>query len=219
METIQANSEKLFHTIASLKQDEELIQAANKVTNKLREVVSKDIYKDKFKTNPNAMDDVSEEALQKIFDANEDIIDIRINTNLSNCLVFHTIKLAGTIIDDEVLAIRKQVDDIVTDRVKKIFADDTVTEVKCSGHFLYPPPGGMGWHTNSRKLGWRFYITLAEEPGKSFFRYRDPDNGEIITCYDDGWDFRLFRIIDEKPLWHAVYAETRRWSLGYTVSF
>ena len=75
----------------------------------------------------------------------------------------------------------------------------------------------MGWHTNNRAPGWRVYLTYAEQPGKSFFRYRDPGTGHIVTSTDGGWDMRLFRVSPEAPLWHSVYTETHRFSFGYTL--
>ena len=75
----------------------------------------------------------------------------------------------------------------------------------------------MAWHTNSGVPGWRLYISYAQEPGKSFFRYRDPDTDEIVTSVDDEWTVRLFAIRADKPLWHAIYSETHRFSLGYMI--
>ena len=75
----------------------------------------------------------------------------------------------------------------------------------------------MGWHTNSKFPGWRLYITYAEKPGKSFFRYRGPDTGEIVTSMDEEWDFRFFRVARDVLLWHTVHSDTNRFSLGYTL--
>ncbi len=57
----------------------------------------------------------------------------------------------------------------------------------------------MGWHTNSRAPGVRIYVTHAEEPGRSFFRYRDPDTDRVVTAPDDRWNVRVFRVGGEKP--------------------
>jgi hypothetical protein len=75
----------------------------------------------------------------------------------------------------------------------------------------------MGWHTNWQNPGWRLYINYAEEPGKSFFRYRDPETGKIVTAIDREFNFRLFRVSEEVPFWHAVCSDTYRYSLGYKV--
>lgn len=86
-----------------------------------------------------------------------------------------------------------------------------------SGHLWYPKGSHMGWHTNGLAPGWRIFINYAEEPGKSFFRYRDPATGEIITAWDKQWNLRVLRITRRNPLWHCVYADTNRFSLGWMV--
>jgi hypothetical protein len=54
-----------------------------------------------------------------------------------------------------------------------------------------------------------------EEPGRSFFRYRDPETDRVVTARDDRWNVRVFRVGGEKPFWHAVYSNTHRFSFGY----
>ncbi len=76
----------------------------------------------------------------------------------------------------------------------------------------------MGWHTNERTPGWRLYLTVADEPGRSIFRYRDPASGRITTVADARWNARLFRITAAPPLWHAIYSETHRFSIGYKLT-
>ena len=77
----------------------------------------------------------------------------------------------------------------------------------------YPPNGYIGWHIDEK--GGRIYSTWAE--GKSFFRYRNPHTGEIITSWDkpNQWTFRIFRFDAEHPMWHCVGAEDLRISVGY----
>jgi hypothetical protein len=87
-----------------------------------------------------------------------------------------------------------------------------------SGAFWYPPNGYMGWHTNESSPGTRFYFVHCPEGGKSFFRYKDPFTGEIVTSYDSaGWTIRGFQVgdSDHTRLWHCVYSDTDRISLGY----
>jgi hypothetical protein len=75
----------------------------------------------------------------------------------------------------------------------------------------------MGWHTNSNNKGYRIYCTFAKESEKSFFRFRDPETEEIVTSWDKkGWNFRMFKI-GEKPIWHSVFSETDRISIGYSL--
>jgi hypothetical protein len=88
-----------------------------------------------------------------------------------------------------------------------------------SGNFLYPKNGYMGWHTNADTPYLRCYITYSEN-GDSYFKYRDPITKEIITDKDNvGWTLRYFKIsnkIDEL-LWHCVYSNTTRISMGYKI--
>jgi hypothetical protein len=93
----------------------------------------------------------------------------------------------------------------------------TFSKFGVSGRTWYPENGYMGWHTNSNNKGFRLYCSFARESGKSFFRYRNPETGEVVTSFDkDGWNFRIFRIGDD-PLWHCVFSETDRFSIGYTL--
>lgn len=86
-----------------------------------------------------------------------------------------------------------------------------------SGRIWYPENGYMGWHTNNDNKGHKLYCAFAREDKKSFFRYRHPETGEIITSWDNqGWNFRIFKV-QENLLWHCVYSETDRFSIGYTL--
>jgi hypothetical protein len=78
----------------------------------------------------------------------------------------------------------------------------------------YPPNGGyLGWHIDL--TGDRIYSAWAE--GESFFRYRDPETGEVITSWDKPkqWSFRIFTFDEKNPMWHCVYAKDLRVSIGY----
>jgi hypothetical protein len=76
----------------------------------------------------------------------------------------------------------------------------------------YPPNGHLGWHLDGP--GGKFYATYAE--GRSFFRYVDPETGEVVTSWDKpGWTFRTFYTDDENPFWHCVWAQDTRISIGH----
>jgi len=84
-----------------------------------------------------------------------------------------------------------------------------------TGRFWYPPNGFMGWHTNYLYPGYRLYCTHSAEDYRSFFRYRCPETGQIVTEREQGgWQARIFLIDRERPLWHCVYSETERISIG-----
>ena len=98
--------------------------------------------------------------------------------------------------------------------VESIFPEDNVS---IAGQYLYPPTGFMSWHTNHRFPCHRVYITYASEDKKSFFRYRNPETGDIITDYDDkGITVRKFFVPFFPPyFWHCVGSECDRVSFGF----
>jgi len=86
-----------------------------------------------------------------------------------------------------------------------------------SGRALYGPGGSMGWHTNEDLPGRRIYCNWSENEGTNFFRYRDPDSGEIVTLYEPaGWSLKSF-YVPPRPgqLWHCLKAGSRRVALGF----
>lgn len=84
-----------------------------------------------------------------------------------------------------------------------------------TGKFYYPSNGYMGWHTNNAFPGIRLYCSYAQESEKSFFRFRHPETHEIITSWDKNkWVGRIFYVNPNQPLWHCVYSETDRLSIG-----
>lgn len=142
--------------------------------------------------------------------------DLRTDPELSNCLVFHTSGLPGSVDDPGVVELREVADALIRDRLRELVGVARL-ELRASGHFWYPPGSYMGWHTNARVPGWRAYVTYAEEPARSFFRFVDPQSGAVHTSWDDGWDLRIFRVEPDRPFWHAVYSGTDRFSFGYHV--
>ena len=159
---------------------------------------------------------VSEESLEVILRSGSDVHGISLQPEISNAIVFNADQIATAVHVAAVRAARESLDAHVSEKLRALIRDARAT-VHASGHFWYPPAGYMGWHTNSQRPGWRLYVTHADEPGKSFFRYRDPDSGRIITSMDDQWTFRVFRADRKRPLWHAIYSDTNRFSFGYRV--
>lgn len=92
-------------------------------------------------------------------------------------------------------------------------------KVQHTGAFWYPPGGYMGWHTNENNMGHRLYAVYVPESNMSYFKYRDPKDGSIITDWDQkGWNIRVFKILRGKDrLWHCVYSGTDRISLGFNL--
>lgn len=109
----------------------------------------------------------------------------------------------------------------LAEEVKKAFEQETgITEYELvvMGRNWFPAVGYMGWHDDRKYKGYRLYCAYAEEDNKSFFRYRDYETNEIVTCWEKaGWNFRIFYINEEpeKSLWHCVYTDTLRVSIGH----
>jgi len=91
---------------------------------------------------------------------------------------------------------------------------------KNSALFCFYPPGGyISWHNNANACAYNLICTWSET-GDGWFKYRNPDNGEIVTLHDEkGWQckagyFGGYRERD-KLLYHAAQSDC--WRL--TVSF
>jgi len=160
---------------------------------------------------------VSEEALRAILATGRDVHGVATDPAISSAIVFNAGHVAGAVSNRATSALRARVDAHVEAKLRALAPPGRELAIVPSGHFWYPPGSYMGWHTNSRAPGVRIYVTHAEEPGRSFFRYRDPDTDRVITVPDDRWNVRVFRVGGEKPFWHAVYSETHRFSFGYMV--
>ena len=196
------------------------------VSAELRKVILQciQVQKESAKTalasfQPNAMSshEVSEQRLNQILDHGNDIHGIASDKDISNVITFSAKNIEDAILDPAVEKSRINVDREITRLVKALFSNNSKLSITSSGHLWYPPGSYMGWHTNSKVPGWRIYVNYAEQEGKSFFRYRDPDTRKIVTLNDKHWNIRIFRISRDKPLWHAIYSDTHRFSMGYMV--
>jgi len=217
MPLLDFNSDKIFFELdAYFAKDAELIQAVKDCFD-IKRLTGLEDLRSKFRPDPKASYHVSEEALAKILAAGINLDDISTEKELSNCVPFNFGGVTDPAWKAKGEAIKRRVDALVAARLQGLFKDGRHLSVFSSGRFWYPPEAYMGWHTNLRTPGWRVYFNYAEEPGKSFFRYRDPETGTVVTSWDKVWNFRMFRITTEQPLWHAIYSETNRFSLGYRI--
>jgi hypothetical protein len=160
---------------------------------------------------------VAPEALERILSDGDDIHGIAEDDGLSDVIVFNAAHLDSSVRDGDVARLREELDREMTSMLRNLLGFGWNLEARRSGHFWYPPGSHMAWHTNNKAPGWRVYLTHTKEPGRSFFRYRDPLSGEIVTSKDNRWDLRLFRVDPAQSLWHAVYSETDRFSFGYAI--
>jgi hypothetical protein len=170
-----------------------------------------------FRPHPTSTHEVSEERLNAILVQGTDIHGIASDRSISNVITFSAKNIRDAVRDPAVEQSRQAVDREMSRLVKNLFRNNGKLSVTSSGHLWYPPGSFMSWHTNSKVPGWRIYVNYAEQEGRSFFRYRDADTHKIITLNDKPWNIRIFKITRDKPLWHAVYSETNRFSMGYMV--
>ena len=85
---------------------------------------------------------------------------------------------------------------------------------ECTNAVLYPPNSIMDWHTNRDSIGERIYYVYNLKRG--VFKYVDPDTKEIVVDYDNpGWTCRRFKIEYDRPLWHSVWSEGKRFAFGF----
>lgn len=211
------DSKVTFYELHYLKQDKKLIRKA-KACVETHQAVEREMLEGRFKSDPGALQKVSPQALTELLESGKNINGILTNRDISNCVVINGSAFPESYSSEKIEQLRKEVDEVMSDRIKKTFYESQSLRISNSGHFLYPSGGFMGWHTNREAPGWRLYINYCEEPGKSFFRYRNPETGQIHTLWDDVWNFRLFKIDPNQLFWHTVYSETKRYSFGYRIT-
>lgn len=215
MEKIDFFGETIFYEVTDLENNPDLLRAAQ-VCIALHEAErNEDI--NRFSQDPSAREKVSEESLSEVLNSGGDVHGITSNPEITNCLTFNIDAVKNSLKKESIRLARNTLDRVVRAKLQKLFKVNHELSITNSGHFLYLPGGFMSWHTNSKSPGWRLYINYVEEPGKSFFRYRDPQTGKITTSWDKKWNFRLFKIDPNRLFWHAVYSETNRYSFGFRI--
>ena len=216
MEKIDFFGDRIFYEVTDLKNDSSLLRAAQACID-LHRAEEKEAL-NHYQADPSALEKVSEGALTQILSTEDIVNGIVTSPEISNCLTFNIDNVKDSLARESIHLIRTELDKVVRIKVRKLFRLSHELSVTKSGHFMYPPGGFMSWHTNYKSPGWRLYINYVEEPGKSFFRYRDPETGKVITSIDQQWNFRLFKIDAQKPFWHAVYSNTNRYSFGFRIA-
>jgi hypothetical protein len=211
MKNIDVNSQGLFDLDCSFI-PESLKQKALKCM-KLQKQVAQQQHD--YQPCDTALEQVSEAALTQILAANIDVHGISTQREISNVICFGASNIDDAIHHDLIRTLRQEVDREISACISEIFAQSNAAKLVSSGHFWYPEQSFMGWHTNSQSPGWRIYINYAEQENQSFFRFQDHSSGEIRTLWDHEWNLRVFRITQGQPLWHCVYSNTNRFSLGY----
>lgn len=209
------NAPSSFIELRSWETDQALLNAMGRCVEAQKAAVSP-IEQAGFRPDPLAAEQVSEQALAVLL-RNSVQRDHAVERRPCNRIVFKRTAAQGAVVSHEVIAAREQVDAIVAGKLRALFQRGSRLVIHNSGCFWYPPGGYMGWHTDFCKPGWRLYVTFVSEPDRSFFRYRNPDTGNVVTDHDRQWSFRLFRVRPTRLLWHAVYSDTHRFSVGYQI--
>lgn len=160
---------------------------------------------------------VSPEALAEILASGTRVAGIATEREIASAVPFNVRNVVDVVRDRGVAARRRRLDRVLEGALGAMFASDPPPVMFPSGHWWYPPGTHLGWHTNERFPGWRLYLSYAEQPGESFFRFRDPRTGRVETSLDGRWHVRLFEVSVERPLWHAVASDTHRFSVGWIV--
>lgn len=204
------------HDITAAYADESLQAAISAIVAVMRRDQS-GFLRDHYTPVADAAAAVTEAALAPLLAGQSWVSDIVETRRISNCIAYNFGNVQGAVMDGELAALRGDLDTLALAMARSLFPQFPGLSVENTGHFWYPPGGYMGWHTNLRTPGWRCYISKTDAPGRSFFRFRDPRDGLVVTSPDRRYDIRLFNITPAAPLWHAVYSDTHRFSLGYKI--
>jgi hypothetical protein len=158
------------------------------------------------------------EALEPLLTSGRDVHGIAEDRHISDVIVFNAPKIADALHDAELEKARRALTLLLRRRMPEIVASAEQLRLSDSGLLLYPPGSHMGWHTNAKRPGLRLMLTWIEpegdEPVNSYFRYRDPQTGEIVTARDSGLNARLLNIRTVPPVWHAIYTNAWRFTLA-----
>jgi hypothetical protein len=177
-----------------------------------REVVGELLTRLPAPSDPRSADECDAEALAPRLEDPDAWSDVGVRPELSDMVTLHT----GPLMEEaDVAAARDDVGREFVDALRRRGWCPPGTGWANSGHLWYRAGAVLGWHTNTRYPGWRAYLSWVAEPGHSFFRYRDPVDGEVVTSWDTGLDLRLFHVSVDNPLWHCVWAGADRHSFGY----
>jgi hypothetical protein len=160
---------------------------------------------------------VSATALDEILTSGRRVAGIASEREIATAVPFNVRNVDDVVRSRAIAAERRRLDRELGRWLATLFDADPPPVLFPAGHWWYPPGTYLGWHTNERFPGWRLYLSHAEEPGGSFFRYRDPRSGEVVTSPDGAWDLRLFEVAPGRKLWHAVASDTHRFSIGWIV--
>ena len=93
--------------------------------------------------------------------------------------------------------------------------------MEARGNFYYPKGAFREWHTNAYHVnGYRMYF-IAKGQGDSYFNYINPDNNQVVNLKDVNEYANIFYVYGtdnwDKMIWHSIYSNTDRFSLGFNI--
>lgn len=162
-------------------------------------------------------DAVSPDALERLLASGRRVGGIVTERDAATAIPFNARLARDVVRSREVAVHRRRLDAALARWAGTLFATARPPVLLGAGQWWYPPGTWFGWHTNEAYPGWRLYLSHAEVPGRSFFRYRDPASRAVTTSSDAGWDLRFFEVSAERPFWHAIASDTHRFSVGWHV--
>lgn len=109
-----------------------------------------------------------------------------------------------------------------TESLSKLFGKDWIT---LRGFFYYPPKGYREWHTNAYHMypdqssqeedfTWRAYFVKCDKDNQAWFKYIDPKTDKIEKLFDQDKIIRVFKLPKKTQLWHCIYSDCHRFSMG-----
>jgi hypothetical protein len=98
---------------------------------------------------------------------------------------------------------------------KEMIKEMEKLDITARGNFYYQPGGFREWHTNHiHQMGWRMYF-ISSTNGTSWFNYVDPNTDKVHSMPDKDEYVNLFCVDPRYMLWHSIYSEANRFSLGF----
>jgi len=166
---------------------------------------------------PTAEQATSETELARLLASGQTVAGVVTQREVATAIPFNARHTRDAVRSRDVAAHRRRLDAALARWVPALFAGEMRPLLFAAGQWWYPPGTYFGWHTNHGYPGWRLYLSHAEEPGRSCFRYRDPASGAVVTSPDGRWDVRFFEVSAERLFWHAIASDTHRFSVGWVV--
>ena len=160
---------------------------------------------------------VSADTLERLIASGRTTSGVVAQRELATAIPFNARHTRDAVWNGDVAAQRRRLDAAVGHWLPTLFAAAEPPLATAAGHWWYPPGTSFGWHTNQTFPGWRLYLSYAEEAGRSYFRYRHPTSGAVLTSTDSRWHLRFFEVSAERLFWHAIYSDTDRFSVGWVV--